>query len=63
MKLLIVSQYFYPEPFRVSDVSFRLAALGHDVTVLTGLPNYPIQWEKYMVNIKVKKHSPKKSTG
>lgn len=41
MKLLIVCQYFYPEQFRVSDVSFKLASMGHEVTVLTGLPNYP----------------------
>ena len=41
MKLLIICQYFYPEQFRVSDVSFKLAEMGHDVTVLTGLPNYP----------------------
>ena len=41
MKLLIISQYFYPEQFCVSDVSFKLAEMGHDVTVLTGLPNYP----------------------
>ena len=41
MKLLIVCQYFYPEQFRVSDVCFTLAASGHEVTVLTGLPNYP----------------------
>lgn len=53
MKLLVISQYFYPEQFRVSDVCFKLAALGHDVAVLTGLPNYPAgeifdgyQWEK-----------------
>jgi Glycosyltransferase len=41
MKLLVVCQYFYPEQFRVSDVCFKLAELGHEVTVLTGLPNYP----------------------
>lgn len=41
MKLLVISQYFYPEPFRVSDVCFKLAAMGHEVSVLTGLPNYP----------------------
>lgn len=53
MKLLVISQYFYPEQFRVSDVCFKLAALGHEVTVLTGLPNYPAgeifdgyQWER-----------------
>ena len=42
MKLLIISQYYYPEQFGVSDISSKLAALGHDVTVLTGLPNYPM---------------------
>lgn len=41
MKILVVSQYFYPENFRINDVCFELAKEGHDVTVLTGLPNYP----------------------
>lgn len=41
MKILIVSPYFYPENFRVSDFAFRMVARGHEVTVLTGLPNYP----------------------
>ncbi len=41
MKLLIVSQHFYPENFRINDIAFSLAKRGHDVTVLTGLPNYP----------------------
>lgn len=41
MKLLVVCQYFYPEQFKISDICFDLVKLGHDVTVLTGLPNYP----------------------
>ncbi|NCC57849.1 MAG: glycosyltransferase WbuB [Synergistales bacterium] len=41
MKILIICQYFYPERFRVNDISFELVKNGHDVTVLTGLPNYP----------------------
>ncbi|MDD4802797.1 MAG: glycosyltransferase family 4 protein [Syntrophomonas sp.] len=41
MKLLVVCQYFYPEQFKVNDICFELVKLGHDVTVLTGLPNYP----------------------
>lgn len=41
MKLLVVSQYYYPEPFNVSDICEELQHRGHDVTVLTGLPNYP----------------------
>lgn len=41
MKILVVSQYFYPENFRINDLCFDLAARGHEVTVLTGYPNYP----------------------
>ena len=41
MKLLVISQYFYPEQFRVSDVCFRLAALGHSVTVIDGTAKLP----------------------
>lgn len=41
MKILIVSQHFYPESFRINDIAFSLAKRGHKVTVLTGLPNYP----------------------
>ncbi len=41
MNLLILSQYFWPENFRINDVAQGLASRGHKVTVLTGLPNYP----------------------
>ena len=41
MRILIVSQYFYPENFRINDFAFSLKNRGHEVTVLTGLPNYP----------------------
>ncbi len=41
MRLLVVSQYFWPENFRVNDLVAELRRRGHDVTVLTGLPNYP----------------------
>ena len=41
MKILVVCQYYYPEPFKVTDVCEALAKDGHDVTVLTGRPNYP----------------------
>lgn len=41
MKILIVSQYFWPENFRVNDLVLELQERGHDITVLTGLPNYP----------------------
>ncbi len=41
MKILIVSQYFWPEDFKVNDIAFDYAAKGHEVTVLTAKPNYP----------------------
>jgi len=39
--ILIVSQYFWPENFRINDLSLGLMEKGHQVTVLTGIPNYP----------------------
>ena len=41
MKLLFVSQYYTPEPFLISEITEELVKRGHEVTVLTGLPNYP----------------------
>src|SRR5947207_823916 len=41
MKLLILSQYFWPENFRINDVVEGLTERGHAVTVYTGMPNYP----------------------
>jgi glycosyltransferase involved in cell wall biosynthesis len=42
MKILVVCQYYYPEPFRLPDICEALAGRGHEVTVVTGLPNYPM---------------------
>ena len=41
MKILVITQYFFPENFRINDVSLGLKERGHEVTVLTGKPNYP----------------------
>lgn len=41
MKILIVSQYFWPENFKINDIALGLTERGHEVSVLTGLPNYP----------------------
>lgn len=41
MRILFVSQYFYPETFRGNDIVFDLIKKGHEVTVFTGKPNYP----------------------
>ncbi len=40
MKILVVCQYFYPENFVISKICEKLVSFGHDVTVLTGKPNY-----------------------
>ena len=41
MNILIVSQYFWPESFRINDVVRTLAGRGLALEVLTGKPNYP----------------------
>jgi glycosyltransferase involved in cell wall biosynthesis len=41
MRVLILSQYFWPESFRINEVAQSLREAGCDVTVLTGQPNYP----------------------
>ena len=40
MKILIVSQHYYPENFTITKIAEELFCYGHDVTVLTGKPNY-----------------------
>lgn len=39
--ILVVSQYFYPEEFRINDMCAEWVKRGYKVTVLTGIPNYP----------------------
>ena len=41
MRILIVTQYFWPENFRINDLVLELRNRGHELTVLTGKPNYP----------------------
>ena len=41
MRILVISQYFYPENFRINDLCFGLIEKGCEVTVFTGKPNYP----------------------
>ncbi|MGM9642824.1 MAG: glycosyltransferase family 4 protein [Eubacteriales bacterium] len=41
MRILVFTQYFYPERFRVNILCKELKARGHDVTVVTGYPQYP----------------------
>lgn len=65
MRILILSQYFWPESFVVNDLAIKLADKGHEVTVATGKPNYPdgeiypgysasgTQFERYATKIDV----------
>lgn len=40
-RILIVTQYIYPEPFKSTELAFELVNRGYKVDVLTGIPNYP----------------------
>ncbi len=41
MNILIITQYFWPESFKINDIALALKERGHNVTILTGKPNYP----------------------
>lgn len=40
--ILVISQYFYPETFRINDMTAEWVRRGYKVTVITGIPNYPM---------------------
>lgn len=41
MNILVITQYYFPEDFRINDICEALVNKGHSVTVVTGVPNYP----------------------
>jgi len=41
LKILIVTQYFWPENFKINDLAFELKNKGYEIDILTGIPNYP----------------------
>lgn len=41
IKLLVITQYFWPENFRINDLASFFSSDGQEVTVITGRPNYP----------------------
>lgn len=41
MRILVISQYFFPENFRINDLCLGLKERGHHISVLTAKPNYP----------------------
>ena len=64
MKILVISQYFHPENFRINDLVFSLKKKKYNIEVLTGKPNYPkgfyskgYSWKKpsleYINNIQI----------
>lgn len=42
MKFLVICQYYYPEPFSITNICKELVKRGHEVSVVTGIPNYPM---------------------
>lgn len=40
-KILVIAQYFFPEQFRINDICAEWVKKGYEVTVITGIPNYP----------------------
>ena len=42
MKILVVCQHYWPEPYPLVDTCEELARRGHTVHVVTGVPNYPM---------------------
>lgn len=54
MKILIISQYFWPENFRVNELAEFFIKKNHKITVLTGVPNYPTGkiYKEYKINHK-----------
>ena len=40
-RLLVVTQYYHPENFRINDMTAEWVQRGYDVTVICGIPNYP----------------------
>ena len=61
MKILLVCQHYYPEQFQNQAICEQLVADGHEVTVLTGLPNYETGFVKE--EYKHGKHSDEKING
>lgn len=42
MKILVVCQHYWPEPYPLEDTCEELVKRGHTVHVITGVPNYPM---------------------
>ncbi len=58
LHILVITQYFYPETFRINDMTTEWVKRGYKVTVLTGIPNYPMgrYFEGYSLTKKRREH-------
>ncbi len=54
MNILIVSQYFWPENFRINEISKYLSKKGYKVDIYTTYPNYPFKKVYEKINYKDK---------
>lgn len=54
MKILIITPHFWPEEFRINDIAIGFKEKGHEVDVLTNIPNYP--YGKYFDNYSIFKN-------
>jgi len=50
-KILIVTEYFYPEEFKINDIVLSWKNKGYDVDVLTTIP--PIPKVRYLMDIRI----------
>ena len=41
MKILVITNHYWPEEFKITELAENLVDKGHDVTVMSGIPNYP----------------------
>ena len=41
MRILIFTQYFWPENFHINEIAKGLKNRKHEINVLTAVPNYP----------------------
>ena len=42
MKILVICQHYWPEPYPLADTCEEMVRRGHEVHVVTGVPNYPM---------------------
>lgn len=55
-RILVVTQYIYPENFKSNELFFEMVKRGYHVDVPTGIPNYPEGVYCHIEEIVVKKY-------